>query len=147
MAVAIAGAGHDLHVWARNPASYAQLSSVQHTQHKNLEQFAQQCEFVALCVRSDEDVLEVLQSGLIAGLRADAVIINHGTGQPRHAARVAELCKMKGINALDSPVSGGRSGAEERRLTTFVGGSVDVAERSSPVFLSYCKSVFYMGDH
>lgn len=60
---------------------------------------------------------------------------------------MAEICKAKGINALDAPVSGGRPGAEGRQLTTFVGGSENIAGRSAPMFSSYCKRVFYMGDH
>jgi hypothetical protein len=36
--------------------------------------------------------------------------------------RLAELCAKGEIEVLDAPVSGGRPAAEERRLTTMVGG-------------------------
>lgn len=46
---------------------------------------------------------------------------------------------------LDAPVSGGRPGALEHRLTTLVGGPEPVARRCEPVFGSFSRHVVYIG--
>jgi 3-hydroxyisobutyrate dehydrogenase-like beta-hydroxyacid dehydrogenase len=73
-------------------------------------------------VSTDEDVLPLVTGGLLDGLRPGSVVVNHGTGTPGNAARLAEICAAAGVEALDAPVSGGRAGAAARALTTMVGG-------------------------
>jgi 6-phosphogluconate dehydrogenase (decarboxylating) len=66
---------------------------------------------VALCVSTDEDVLALVTDGLLDGLRPGAVVVNHGTGTPGNAVRLAGICAAAGVESLDAPVSGGRMGA------------------------------------
>lgn len=73
-------------------------------------------------------------------------IVNHGTGTPATATSLAQLCATRGVQCVDAPVSGGRPGALERRLTTMVGGPADVAERVRPVFESFSAHVVHLGD-
>ena len=146
MAVAIAEAGHDLHIWARSTDSYAGLRGVAHTRHNSVDALASASEIVGLCVCSDEDVLQLLQNGLLWGLRKGSVVINHGTGTPKNARRIADLCRETSVEALDAPVSGGRPAAQERRLTTFIGGPDVVVKRCEPVFRSFSSHIEYMGE-
>ncbi|MFJ2158038.1 NAD(P)-dependent oxidoreductase [Streptomyces sp. NPDC087856] len=144
MAVALVDAGFPLHVWARRPASLDGLSNVPHVSHDNVEDLAAACDIVALCVGTDDDVLQ-LAGQLLKGLRPGSVVVNHGTGLPSAAVRLTELCAVSGVEVLDAPVSGGRPGAEERRLTTMVGGSPEVAERCEKVFAAYSRHVVHLG--
>ncbi len=145
MAVAIAEAGFPLHVWARRPGSLEALGSTPHTPHDDVVALAAACDIVALCVSTDEDVLSLVSGGLLGGLRVGSVVVNHGTGTPRNADRLSELCAGRGVDVLDAPVSGGRPAAETRTLTTLVGGPQATARRCEPVFRSFATHVVHLG--
>ena len=145
MAVALAEAGFPLHVWARSPRSLAQLGAVPHVPHETVAELAAASEIVALCVGTDDDVFEIAQSGVLGHLRPGGIVVNHGTGTPRNAVRLSELSAKAGIVALDAPVSGGRPGAEARRLTTMVGGPEPAARRCEPLFRAFSANVVHLG--
>lgn len=145
MAAAIAEAGFALHTWARRPGSLDALGAVAHTRHDDLAALAAACDIVGLCVSTDNDVLDLVTEGLLGHLAADSVVVNHGTGTPGNARQLAGICQQAGVHALDAPVSGGRPAAEERRLTTMVGGSREIADRCLPVFDSFSQHVLYQG--
>ena len=135
MAVAVAEAGYPLHVWARRASSLDHLGQISHVRHATIATLASACEVVTLCVGTDDDVFEIVESGLLAGLRGGSIIVNHGTGTPRNALRLSELCASVGVTVLDAPVSGGRAGAEAKTLTTMIGGPLASVEHCEP--LSY----------
>jgi 3-hydroxyisobutyrate dehydrogenase-like beta-hydroxyacid dehydrogenase len=144
--VGLAQAGFALHAWARRPASIAGLRDEPHHRHGAIEELAAACDVVGLCVSTDEDVLHLVTGSLLPALRPGSVVVNHGTGTPATARRLAEICAPAGVEVLDAPVSGGRPAAEERRLTTMVGGPHAVAERCEPVFSSFSRHVVHMGE-
>jgi 3-hydroxyisobutyrate dehydrogenase-like beta-hydroxyacid dehydrogenase len=145
MATAIAEAGFPLHAWARRPTSLDGLRGVPHVRHDDVRDLAASCDIVGLCVSTDEDVLQ-LASGLLGALRPGAVVVNHGTGLPANAVRLTEMFAPTGVEVLDAPVSGGRPAAEERRLTTLVGGPRTAVERCEPVFASFSRHIVHLGD-
>jgi len=145
MAVAIAEAGYELHVWARRPSSVRELGTVPHVAHANLDELAAACQIVGVCVSTDEDVRQVVIDGLLGGLAAGSIVVNHGTGTPRNAIALTEACAPAGVEVLDAPVSGGRPAAQQRRLLTMVGGPREAAERCRPVFEPFSRHVAYLG--
>lgn len=144
MARAIAEAGFPLHVWARRPASLEPLADVAHQVAGSVEELAGSCDIVALCVGTDEDV-ERLVARMLPHLRPRAVVVNHGTGLPATATRLTQRCAPRGVAVVDAPVSGGRPAAEEKRLTTMVGGPEDAAQRCRPVFEAFSAHVVHLG--
>lgn len=143
MAVALAEAGFDLHVWSRRPGPIDGLR-LPHVQHETIDDLAGACETIALCVRTDNDVFEVTNQ-LAGTLAPGGIIINHGTGTPTNARRLAEVCTHAGLHALDAPVSGGRMGAEAKTLTTLIGGPSDVATACDPLFRSFSRHIVHLG--
>jgi len=146
MAVAIAEAGFPLHVWARRQASLDGLSSVPHIARDTVDELAAASDIVALCVSTDEDVLDLVTGGLLAAMRPGTILVNHGTGVPANAVQLTEICEPAGVQVLDAPVSGGRPAAMERRLTTMVGGPASAAQRCEPVFAAFSRHVVYLGE-
>lgn len=144
MATAIAEAGYQLNVWARRPASLEALGDTPHTAHATLTELAAASDIVALCVSTDEDVLR-LAAELVPYLRPGSLLVNHGTGTPRNAMRLAGLSAGRGVETLDAPVSGGRPAAEARTLTVLVGGTAAAAQRAEPVFWSFARHVVHLG--
>ena len=146
MAHAIGEAGFRLHVWARRPPSLQAVTGVAHTVHESVAALASACDVVALCLRDDSDVLDILErGGLLAALRADTIVVNHGTGDPQQNSRIAEDLRTLDIFYLDAPVSGGRPGAVARTLTTMAGGDRSAFEQCQPVFQAFSSVSAYMG--
>jgi 3-hydroxyisobutyrate dehydrogenase-like beta-hydroxyacid dehydrogenase len=146
IALAIAKAGYALHVWARSPASLAELSDLPRTVHESAVAMAGFCDVVGLCLSEDKDNEEVLISGgMLSALPRGSVVVNHGTGLPAAAAAMADKARPFGVSVVDAPVSGGRAGAEARQLTTIVGGELHVVERLRPLFDTFSKLVVHLG--
>ena len=146
MAQAIAEAGWPLHVWARHPRSLGVLADAPHTIHDSVPDLGHACDIVGLCLTDDSDVREILEDlGLLASLPASGIVVNHGTGDPEAAARLAQHVREQGHELLDAPVSGGRPAAERHTLTTFVGGDAGTAQRCRPVFEAFSSTIAYMG--
>jgi 3-hydroxyisobutyrate dehydrogenase-like beta-hydroxyacid dehydrogenase len=60
--------------------------------------------------------------GIIAGSRADAVLVTSATLSPPWVAELAAACAAAGRRFLDMPVTGGRAGAESGNLIMLAGG-------------------------
>src|SRR4051812_37705411 len=146
MAVAIAEAGYPLHVWDRRRSVFDELGKTPHVRHGDATALGAACEIVALCVSTDEDVLGIVEGGLLGSLRRGGIIVNHGTGTPGNAIRLRDLCAPAGIDVLDAPVSGGRPAAEQKALVTMVGGQKAGFARCEPLFRSFSAHVFHLGD-
>ncbi|MDX2850443.1 NAD(P)-dependent oxidoreductase [Streptomyces sp. PA03-3a] len=146
MAEAIGEHGFELHVWARRPASLAAVEKVPHTVHDTVADLGASVRMIGLCLRDDADLWDVLDGqGLLAAVAPGTIIVNHGTGDPTEAVRIAEHVARAGGIYLDAPVSGGSPGARARTLTTFTGGSRDAFEAARPVFATFSDTVKLMG--
>ena len=62
------------------------------------------------------------------------------------AVQISTALKEKGIEALDSPVSGGVRGAEAGTLALMVSGAKAFYEDMMPVFAAIGKNPFYLGE-
>lgn len=144
MAKAVADAGFALHTWTRRAASDEALGDTPHERHESPEEMAAASDVVCLCVSTDDDVLKLVDP-LLEGMRPGSVLVNHGTGLPAVAVRLAQRCEDSGMGSLDAPVSGGRPAAEERRLTTLVGGPQETLDRCEPVFDAFSRHVVHLG--
>jgi len=146
MAQAISRAGFPLYVWARRVQSLESVADVLHTVQPTVPALAAQCDIVALCLRDDADVWDLLlDQGLMKGLRPGAVVVNHGTGDPDENGHIASHLWSAGTRFLDAPVSGGRPGAIACTLTTMVGGDRTAFEHCRTVFHAFSGKVAYMG--
>lgn len=146
MAMAIAESGHSLHAWARREGSFDALAGAGYERHRDLAGLAGEVEIVALCLRDDADVWDLLDAqGLRERLRPGQVVVNHGTGDPGENRRIAKSLAGNGVDYLDAPVSGGRPGALARNLTTLVGGPDGAVGFCRPVFESFSRKVAHMG--
>lgn len=108
---------------------------------------AKDADFVLLCVGNDKDVLSVVEqpSGVLAGIKKGATLIDHTTTSADLTTKLVSLCQEKGVYFLDAPVSGGQAGAENGKLTIMVGGEHEVFQKAEPVMKSYGQKVVLMG--
>lgn len=146
IARAIAEAGFTLHAWARRPESLSALDGVPFVEERSIADLAFACDLVGLCLSQDRDTLSVAtEGGLLASMRPNSILVNHGTGLPHEQERLAEIAASYRVDVLDAPVSGGRAVAEAHQLTTMVGGDDEVVQRAMRVFEAFSKTIVHVG--
>lgn len=104
-------------------------------------------DFVITCLSTSADVEALLDgaTGIEAGLRSGAVLIDCTSGDPAVSRRIATRIASAGVAFLDAPVSGGVAGAEIGTLTVMVGGDAAVLERAMPVIEAFGEKIVHCG--
>lgn len=143
-----AAAGHEVVVFNRT-ASRAEAWCAQYGGRTAAtpREAAEGAELVAVCVGDDDDVRSVVlgEDGVLAGLAADALLVDHTTASAALARELEHAARERGVAFLDAPVSGGQAGAENGALTIMVGGEEAAFERALPVLEIYARSVRRLG--
>jgi len=108
---------------------------------------AEQSDIVLTIVGYPADVREVYlgANGLLAGSRADMVLVDLTTSEPSLAVALAERAAALGVAVLDAPVSGGDVGAREGRLSIMVGGAAPALAAVRPVLETFGKTIVHQG--
>ena len=104
-------------------------------------------DYVFICVGADSDVRDVVNgpSGVLKGMRAGSILIDHTTASAELARELGQVCSEKGIGFLDAPVSGGQAGAENGNLTIMCGGDTAVFHSSRSALQSYSQQCTLIG--
>lgn len=144
MALHLQRAGHDLHVWARRPASVAGLPA---TVCQTPAELGRQCEAVFTIITSSADVEHVAlgPDGLIEGMAPGSVLVDCSTIAPEAARHIAARLGEKGIAMLDAPVSGGAQGAIDATLAIMAGGEAEVLARVRPLLECLGQRIVHIG--
>ena len=144
MALHLQQAGHDLHVWARRPASAAGLPAAFCATPAEL---GRRCEVVFTIITSSADVEAVAlgPDGLIEGMAPGSVLVDCSTIAPEAARHIAARLAEKGIHMLDAPVSGGAQGAIDATLAIMAGGNAAVLERVRPLLDCLGQRIVHIG--
>ncbi|MEJ6476078.1 NAD(P)-dependent oxidoreductase [Pseudoalteromonas piscicida] len=106
------------------------------------------CDFVFMCVGNDDDLRSVVygDDGVLAGIKSDAVLVDHTTTSAKVAREVAEKAQELGVEFLDAPVSGGQAGAENGVLTIMVGGQASTFAKAQPVMAAFARFSQLIGE-
>lgn len=144
MARHLQAAGHELHVWARRPASADGLDALVHATPAAL---GAACEVVFTMITSSADVAGVAlgADGLIHGMAPGSVLVDCSTIAPDAARHIAGKLREKGIHMLDAPVSGGVQGAIDATLAIMAGGEAAVLERVRPLLETLGQRIVHVG--
>lgn len=148
MAGHLARAGHDVTVYNRTRAkAEAWLQRYNGRAASTPREAARGAQIVFSCVGNDDDVraISVGADGAFHGMDAGSVFVDHTTASAALAVEVDRAARERGLHALDAPVSGGQSGAEQGILTVMVGGEASAFERAQPVIAHYARAVTLMG--
>ena len=103
---------------------------------------------VFVMVLNGEQVYQVVagNDGLLESMRVGSTIIVTATIEPKEIREVAEVVFSKGINLIDSPVSGGKSGAEDGTLTMMAAAPKEVFDANQDVLKAVGKNIFHVGE-
>ena len=103
--------------------------------------------YVFTCVGNDNDLSAVTlgPDGAFQALGQGAIFVDHTTESARIARELHAAARSRGAGALDAPVSGGQSGAENGTLTVMVGGDDADYRKAKPVIEAYARAVNLLG--
>ncbi len=114
---------------------------------------AGQCDFIILSLPSPDAVDAALlgPEGVLAGANAGLTIIDTSTIDPDTCKRLYQAAQEKGVDYLETPVSGGEpggagtDGARAANISFMVGGDAAAFERAKPVMSILGKRFFHLG--
>jgi 3-hydroxyisobutyrate dehydrogenase len=140
--------GHDVCVYNRTTTKAKQWAEQYQGRYAETPAAASKgADVVMVCVGNDDDVRSVIygDEGVLAGLEAGAIIVDHTTTSYELAKELSEKCRLKGVGFIDAPVSGGQAGAENGVLAVMAGGEESVLSKIQPAIQPYAKTITLMG--
>jgi 3-hydroxyisobutyrate dehydrogenase-like beta-hydroxyacid dehydrogenase len=143
MAGCLIDAGHQLTVYDVRPDATASLCARGARSAENPATVARESEVVFTSLPGPAEVeLAAFDpgSGILAGLQQGGAYIDMTTNAPAVARRVAEACRVRGVDMLDAPVSG-----RPPTLTVMVGGDEAIFARYRPLLAAMAGNIFYVG--
>jgi len=130
-----------------NPDALKWLESVGGHAGQDAKTMADRCKVIISFVVNDKQTEEVLfgQNGLAAVMQPDSVFIACSTMAPSYVKELGARLAEKKIHLLDSPVTGGKVGAEKGSLTVMVAGQEAIFDRVKPVLATFGARLFFLG--
>ena len=137
MAKNILKAGYNLKVFNRTKSKAEPLKEYGAKITNTIQDLVKECDIVITMLTEDESVDDVMNSSdFLENLKSKATVIDMSSVKPSTAIKHGNNLKIKNINYLDAPVSGGTNGAEEASLAIMVGGDQKVFENTFDVLKS-----------
>ena len=147
MALHLLGAGHAVSVHNRTRDKAQDLLDAGAAWHDSAASVARVSEVVITMLGFPADVEDTYlgTDGVIANARAGSLLIDMTTSSPVLARRIAEAARVRGLDAVDAPVSGGDVGARAATLVIMCGGERAAFDRALPLLQLLGKNVARLG--
>ena len=116
--------------WAASPLAVTEVSDI-----------------VIECVSEDEASRQVWtgNDGVLAGAQPGKVLIASSSLSLDWTDELAALCKDKGLDFMDMPLTGSRAGAEGGTLRLLIGGDAGVLESVRPELEAISEKIYHFG--
>lgn len=111
------------------------------------KELAANVDIVITCLPSPAVVKKVLlgDDGVLASLKSGGVWMEMSTNDRHVIEEIAAIAATKGIDTLESPVTGGVHKAASGKITVLIGGDKEVYDRCQKVIEAVGGKNFYMG--
>ena len=108
---------------------------------------ADRSEIVLTCLPASPDVeaLYLEPGGLVESARPGTILIDLSSVLPSTPRKLEPAAKKRGVHFLESPVSGGTSGAKAATLALMIGGDAEILKRAEPVLKCIGPNIFHVG--
>lgn len=109
---------------------------------------AENSDAVFIMVLNGQQVKDVVlgEYGFLEGLKPGSTIIVSATIHPSEIREIEPPVVEKGINLIDTPVSGGKSGADNGTLTMMTATKKEVFEDCKGILEAVGQNIFHVGE-
>jgi 3-hydroxyisobutyrate dehydrogenase-like beta-hydroxyacid dehydrogenase len=148
MAMNIARAGFDLIVYDIREEPLHELSESGAKGARSAKEASEHSELVEIAVLDDVQVEAALfgETGVFAGAKPGTIVAIHSTVLPKTLKRIVERAVAQNVIIVDAPISGGETGAYQKKLCYMVGGSEDSVDQCREVFATSGTEIVQLGD-
>lgn len=114
----------------------------------NCREVAQNSDTVFIMVLNGQQVKEVVEgeTGLLEALKPGDTIIITATIHPSEVKELEKPLFLKGVHLIDSPVSGGKSGADNGTLTMMAAAQPKIFEDCRAVLDAVGQNIYHVGE-
>jgi 3-hydroxyisobutyrate dehydrogenase len=145
MAANLAKAGHDVRAFDLSEEALDRAKSAGCLPAESAAAAVEGAEAVVTMLPAGRHVEAVYTDAIFPHAAPGTVLIDCSTIDVDAARRVAEGAAVKGLVAVDAPVSGGIAAANAGTLTFMVGGSEEAFRRAEPFLAGMGKAVIHAG--
>jgi 3-hydroxyisobutyrate dehydrogenase len=147
MATNILKAGFPMTVFDRHPPAMKNLIDGGAKPAGSAREVVERAEIVLTCLPASPDVEAVYlePGGLVECAKPGTILIDLSSVLPSTPRKIEPRARQRGVHFLESPVSGGVSGARAATLAVMVGGDPQVLERARPVLRAIGPNIFHVG--
>ena len=147
MATNIARAGFPLTVFDVLKEPLAVMEKLGARVAKSARELGEESDTVVVMVRDYQQVKDSLfpPDGALGGMREGTALIITSTITPQEVVEVENVAREHGVSVIDSPVSGGRTKAEDASLALMVGGDDAVVKENDDILKAMGSNVFHVG--
>lgn len=148
MAQRIHEAGNPVTAFARSDASAAKAEAAGYATVRDMAGLAAASDVVFSAISDDAALYDAITAdgALAAHLRKGQTYIDTSTVSPEASEAVARLLDARGVLYLRAPVSGSTATAKAGALTSIVSGPRAEFDRLTPLFESFTKARFWLGE-
>lgn len=140
-------AGYELVIYDIVAPAVAEVVAAGATAVASPKEVAQQCDIIITMLPNSPHVKTVVcgANGILDGAKAGTLIVDMSSIAPLASQEIYELCKAKGVEMIDAPVSGGEPKAIDGTLSIMVGGKKECFDKVSDILAKMGGSVVLCG--
>lgn len=148
MSVQLIKTGYKLNVFNRSKDKAQSLQSIGARIVSSPAELLTLSDIIFVMVSDDEAIKQIFSGtdGLLEQDLNNKIIVNMSTVSPGISIEMASLCKTKGGNYLDAPVSGSVKQAETGTLVIMAGGEETAFNQVKPIFEKLGKLSMLVGE-
>ena len=148
MAKNIVAAGFPLIGFDLRPERLDALERVGGRRAASVGEVGENADAVFVMVLNGEQVKEVVigPDGIAETMSVGSTIVVSATITPEEVRDVGAAAAAKGLHVIDTPVSGGRSGAEAGTLTLMAAGSNETLDANRDLLEAVGSRIFHVGE-
>lgn len=147
MATRIARDGYPLIVFDIQKGPLAEMEKLGARAVESAGEVGKESDTVIIMVRDYQQVKDAVfpPRGVLSGMRQGTTLVIMSTITPKDVIEVESTAREHEVSVIDSPVSGGRTRAEDASLALMVGGDDSVVKENEDVLKAMGSNVFHVG--
>jgi 3-hydroxyisobutyrate dehydrogenase-like beta-hydroxyacid dehydrogenase len=139
--------GYELNVMDLNKEAVAACVARGATEVSSAKELAAASDIVMLCLTTSVVVEKLVygEEGILAGIKAGAVLVDFGTSIPASTRKIGADLAAKGAGMIDAPLGRTPAHAKDGLLNIMAAGDLETFNKVKPVLEEQGENVFHLG--